>query len=210
MIVKDHYFVEKLFKLLDGESLHRCLSVQDSWRQFIFKMKYFWSKVTRNHPGWNYILPQIDSDSAFKLGSEFIQFRKSHKNSGLIHPFFCAIKTSNLELLKDLITKINEEIDTLEFEIDLTESHHATSFAAKIGNVEILEFLHSVIGGDLNKKTAETYAPMHIAVKEGHENMVKYLLGNLILIKKFNFVQIENVILTKISVSCLKLICAFR
>ncbi|MFA6341906.1 MAG: ankyrin repeat domain-containing protein, partial [Fibrobacteraceae bacterium] len=80
-----------------------------------------------------------------------------------------AIAMGHKDIVKFLVAKMQEK-GVIE------KASSSVNLAAKLGNLEIIQILGDA-GAPLEIRGADTYYPIHLAVKGGHYDVVNYLIS---------------------------------
>ncbi len=122
-------------------------------------------------------LPATPLDFAYQVGFEdMVSLLKKYGGNRKVetnqYPLLGAVLKGDIDKIKNLINKganVNDRPDTFPY-IERTPLH----FAAKTGNLEIIEILLDN-GADVNIRSFEGTTPVYNAVKHGHNEAIKLL-----------------------------------
>ena len=199
------HIAKKIFGNLDDATLKNCIKVSKSWRQFLISHKFFWTKITKGHPGWKELISSFSSSKVSNLGKSFLQIQEIKKKRN-IHPILCAVYLDDVAIFKSLIQfwpesdVYNSKTQHLHFasmtgkykivqhiienlkegckNLKNQSRQTALHFAAQNGHFRVVELLLSKIEGDKNPETKNGITPLHLASKNGYPEIVRILMAN--------------------------------
>ncbi|KAI3932240.1 hypothetical protein MKW98_024960 [Papaver atlanticum] len=96
-----------------------------------------------------------------------------------VQQFLNAARTGNLDLFKKLATELDDEGKGLKKTVeDVKDANKrgAFHFAAREGKIEVCKYLAEELKIDVNTKDEDGDTPLLHAVRQGHNNIAKYLL----------------------------------
>lgn len=140
--------------------------------------KFYWERVTQNHPGWPRLLPKIDSAKVSRLGKSFLDLRKIGAKK--CHPIFCCINLDDRSFL-DEIRRIFPAHANLTISVkDVFGVMKQVHFAAFLGKFEAYKMSYpgrypsSRRHIDKNPNIA-SHTPLHLAARSGSLEIIQYI-----------------------------------
>ena len=178
-IVTFPHIAEDIFCCLDDETLKKSYKVCQSWKKFLENQRFFWTRLTKGHPGWSEVMNQMNLKTISILGESFFALQADLENT---HPIFCAIRSDKVQIFKSL-TKLYPNFRNLTFKTFYHFSRRHISlmhYAAKEGKSKMVKFfIDNFALEDRNPQDNFGWTPLHIASRFGHFKVFKLLFKNI-------------------------------
>ena len=168
------HVAQLIFEQLDPKTLEGCSKVSETWRKFLENDKFYWVKLSQDHPGWEKFEKSVNFETFVAYGKSFLTLKSSEDSYENIDPIFCSIQLNDLEIFKTLISQYKKDHPLPKRPRNPYYPHRKLERASPLFSP--LHEDHNQPKMHARKPFSITYmSPLHFAARMGNYQFVEYI-----------------------------------